>query len=147
MAKSKFYIVFIIILIISNALLITYILKNRTIEKGNNKRGPRNFIIEQLHFDEDQIKQYDELINWHRSNINAKDSIIRRIKDQLYVNIGQDSLKQDSLILELNKHQFEIEKIHLKHFTEIKSICKPDQMKYFHELENDLSKLFSRPRK
>lgn len=147
MGKSKFYITFIIILILSNGLLIGYILKSNKFEKPIGKKVPRNFIIEQLHLDEDQIKKYDELITWHRSNIESKDAAIREIKDQLYINIGADTLKQDSLIHELNKLQYDIEKIHLKHFTELKAICKPNQLIYFQELENDLAKLFSRPRK
>lgn len=147
MEKSKYYILFIIILIISNALLISYVFKTNKFKFNDKKNGPRNYIIEQLHFDEQQIKQYDELINWHRNNISSRDSLIRNIKDELYLNINEDSTKQDSLIKELNKIQLEIEQIHLKHFKDISKICREDQKPYFIELEEDLGKLFSRPKK
>ena len=63
MNKQKFYIIIIGVLILINLTLMWLFFKQNNSSK---KGGPRNMIIEALHFDDEQIRKYDLLIKDHR---------------------------------------------------------------------------------
>ncbi|AWH85967.1 hypothetical protein HYN59_12990 [Flavobacterium album] len=104
---------------------------------------PKQVIAEMLHFDESQQHQYEEKIAWHRTRINELDGKIRKAKEQLYETLADNnSLKKDSLTQVLTELHKEIEETHYKHFSDIKSICKPEQQIYYKQLILDLPHLF-----
>ncbi len=144
MTKNRFYIFIIIGLLISNMLLVAFILLKKTPQHS----GPRNLIIERLKFDENQIQQYDELISQHRRQIREKRHEMTDMKTQYYSLLkSEDNKNGDSLINEIGKLSMETEKINYKHFQDIKRICRPDQMKNFDNLIDDFENLFNRPDK
>ncbi|KUJ57006.1 MULTISPECIES: hypothetical protein [Chryseobacterium] len=144
MTKNRFYIFIIIGLLISNMLLVAFIL----LKKPPQHSGPRNLIIERLKFDENQIRQYDELISQHRRQIREKRHEMTDLKTQCYSLLkSEDNKNGDSLINEIGKLSMETEKINYKHFQDIKRICRPDQMKNFDNLIDDFENLFNRPDK
>jgi len=114
--------------------------------EGRSK--PREIIIEKLHFDDAQVKEYDQLIQWHRSNISKLEDQIRDSKNELYLQLNENPVNEkakDSLINALASYQKEIESIHFKHFQDIKKMCKKEQMDDFTQLTEELSRLFSKP--
>ncbi|KQK26533.1 hypothetical protein AR438_04600 [Chryseobacterium aquaticum] len=144
MTKNRFYIFIIIGLLISNMLLVAFIL----LKKPPQHSGPRNLIIERLKFDENQIQQYDELISQHRRQIGEKRHEMTDLKTQYYSLLkNEDKKNGDLLINEIGKLSMETEKINYKHFQDIKRICRPDQMKNFDNLIDDFENLFNRPDK
>lgn len=144
MTKNRFYIFIIIGLLISNMLLVTFIL----LKKPPQHSGPRNLIIERLKFDENQIRQYDELISQHRRQIREKRHEMTDLKTQYYSLLkSEDNKNGDLLINEIGKLSMETEKINYKHFQDIKRICRPDQMKNFDNLIDNFENLFNRPDK
>lgn len=144
MTKNRFYIFIIIGLLISNMLLVAFIL----LKKPPQHSGPRNLIIERLKFDENQIQQYDELISQHRRQIGEKRHEMTDLKTQYYSLLKSENNKNgDLLISEIGKLSMETEKINYKHFQDIKRICRPDQMKNFDNLIDDFENLFNRPDK
>lgn len=131
-----------IVLFIMNMVLLGYI----KMRKGPGHDGPRNAIIERLHFDKDQVTQYDALIAHHRTAIRSAEEEIRELKNQLYAQLVTDNEitdKQDSLIAKMVNVQTRIEYIHLTHFLEIKKCCKPEQIPYFGELTKEIAQLFT----
>lgn len=117
-------------------------------EPGHGPEGPRNFIIEKLHFDTSQIKEYDKLIQWHRSTISSTEDQIRDCKNALYLHLNENPIDQketDSIIRVLASYQKQIETIHFKHFQDIKKLCKKEQLDDFTGLTEELSRLFSKP--
>jgi len=142
MTKNRFYIFIIVGLLISNLLLVAFVL----LRKPPQHSGPRNLIIERLHFDENQIMQYDELISQHRMQIRENEHEIMDLKTQYYSLLKKNDQKnEDSLIQKIGKVNMESEKINFKHFQDIKKICHPDQIKNFDDLINDFGRLFNRP--
>lgn len=144
MSKNRFYIFVIVGLLISNLLLVAFVL----MRKPPHHSGPRDLIIKRLHFNEDQVKEYDELIRQHRMQIREKEHEIMDLKTQYYSlvkNNGQEN--EDSLVHKIGKVSMEKEKINFKHFQDIKKICHPDQIKNFNDLINDFESLFNRPDK
>lgn len=109
---------------------------------------PREIIIEQLHLDAQQVADYEVLIRQHRQQITATEDKIRDTKNELYLLLNSttvDSTKKDSLVSTLAQYQKEIELIHFNHFSDIKKLCKPEQLDGFSDLTEELSRLFSKP--
>jgi len=112
---------------------------------------PKEIIIRQLNFDVAQQRDYAKLIEWHRGEITRLDSNIRQTKNKLYSQLNQTEVNvkaKDSLIILLNSYQKQVEETHFQHFEDIKKLCNKDQMEYFSELTEELSKIFStKPKK
>lgn len=107
---------------------------------------PRQIVIERLQFNDQQIKQYDVLIQEHRQKIGTKDSTIRSLKNQLYVLTTINPPKQtivDSLAHLIGEQQKSIEIIHYQHFADIRALCQPQQLAQFEQLTKDLSSIFA----
>ncbi|MGL2964605.1 Spy/CpxP family protein refolding chaperone [Flavobacterium sp. RSB2_4_14] len=108
---------------------------------------PKEIIIEKLHLDAHQQKEYENLIQWHRGEIRQLEDTIHEAKEKLYSELMQPEVNvktKDSLITLLARSQKQIEETHFKHFEDIKKLCKPEQQEYFNDLTEELGKLFSR---
>lgn len=144
MKKSLIRNGFIIVLLLSNALFIY----KWWAAPERRHHGPRNEIIEKLHFDEKQVAEYDLLIQDHRSAIENAQKELQHQKQQLYSNL--DAPFSDSLLQEILKIEAKIEHIHFNHFKDIGKLCRPDQKQYFKALNQEIARLFSpgkRPRR
>jgi maltodextrin utilization protein YvdJ len=142
MNKIKFLQVLIIALFLSN-LLVVYFAIQLSNNRGFNPDGPKKLVIEKLHFDEQQISDYEVLIDGHRQQIREKNEAIRHQKQALYqqLNAENDSLKVICL-LEIAKLQAQVEEIHYKHFIDIKKLCKPEQLDNYEAFSKEILKIF-----
>jgi hypothetical protein len=52
-------------------------------------------------------------------------------------------MNKDSLENKLGELQRQIETVHYNHFTDIKKLCKPEQLENFNALTHDLAKFFA----
>jgi hypothetical protein len=112
---------------------------------GPRGEGPKNIIMEKLHFDKAQAEAYQLLIDDHRKKITTLESQLMDLKNKLYSNLKDDknSLNTDSLMSKINVVQLDIEKVHYHHFQDIKNLCKPDQKPLFDKLTEEIAILFS----
>ncbi len=142
MNKIKFLQVLIVALFFSN-LLVVYYAFQLTKNRGFNPDGPKKLVIEKLHFDEQQISAYEELIDEHRKQIREKNEAIRNQKLALYqqLNSENDSLKTIYLSGIANL-QAQVEEIHYKHFIDIKKLCKPEQLSSYEAFSKEILKIF-----
>lgn len=140
MNKSKFFIIIIIGLLISNGVLFFILIKNHP-----GKGGPKNIIIEKLHFDKEQIKSYEVYIQNHRKAINDNEATMNKLRSNLFEQLKyqQNKMIIDSLISNIAKQQITAEHINYNHFLEIKKLCKPNQKKNFENLTLEISNLFT----
>jgi protein CpxP len=140
MNKFKFLKLIIIGLLVSNAVLL-FMLTKEHVRKG----GPKTIIIEKLHFDKEQIKNYEITIQQHRKAINNNEAALNKLRNTLFEQLKykQDTTKINSLISKIAKQQNLAEKINYNHFLKIKRLCKPSQQKYFDELTIEIANLFS----
>lgn len=117
-----------------------------------NQPTPKEVVMDQLHFDSAQQKEYDKIIHWHQDEIRKLDNNIRQTKNELYALLSQaqvNSKTKDSLLTLLNGYQKQIEETHFKHFEDIKKLCHPNQMEDFNALTEELGRIFAphhRPR-
>jgi len=145
MSKLKFISILAAGLLISNLLLLVFIVSPKSEPKSGHK-GPRNIIIKKLNFNESQIEKYDELIQWHRTKIREKEHEIMELKNTLYGNIlGEEdnTFKKDSIINEIATTQKEIEGIHYQHFQDIEALCEGEQKNLFKDLTTEIASLFA----
>ena len=113
---------------------------------GEGRPQPKEIIIEKLHFDAQQQKEYAKLIKWHRGEITTLDGNIREAKNELYSQLLQPETNvktKDSLLSLLAGYQKQIEETHFKHFEDIKKLCHQNQMEDFNELTEELSRIFA----
>jgi Spy/CpxP family protein refolding chaperone len=111
------------------------------------RHEPKEIIIERLHFDANQQKEYGQLIEWHRGEIRQLEDSIRVSKNELYMLLNNDIVDEKAkvtLINEIALFQKQIEATHFKHFEDIKKLCKPEQQVYFNELTEEFGRLFYR---
>lgn len=109
-------------------------------------QGPRKIIIERLKLDNAQIETYDLYISQHRKAIRQTEDQIHQLKNELYktLNTNSDTLQRNILIAKLGALQMNIEKIHIRHFEEIRDLCKPEQKDNFENLTSEIATLFAR---
>lgn len=140
MNKSKFLKFIILGLLISNGILIFIHFNGR-----NKKDGPKNIIIEKLHFNKEQIKHYESYIQQHRKAINENEMTMNELRSGLYQQLKhqQDTAKVDSIISIIANKQIIAEHINYNHFLEIKKMCNPNQKDDFDKLTTEIANLFS----
>jgi periplasmic protein CpxP/Spy len=149
MTKLKLLALSVIGLLIINLSIIAFLFLRKPPHSQGDSRPfkriePKNRVIEILHFDNEQVVQYEELIVQHRKSMKKLNDLIREAKSNLYETLNEDSAEsKDSLINELSALQRKIESVHYNHFIEIRKLCKPDQLPYFHNLTGDLSDFFN----
>lgn len=143
MSRSKILNLFTVLLLILNISLLVFIFSGR--RGPAHHEGPKQYIIEKLHFDDKQATEYEKLISWHRKEISNREHRLMDLKKTLYSTLAGNpsNISSDSLIQAISVTQVEIEKIHLKHFADIKALCKPEQEKAFEELTTEIAKLFA----
>lgn len=118
-------------------------------KQGNGGRdgqggGPRNEIIDRLHFDAAQVTEYDSLIVTHRKMVGEKESEIQGLRTALFVGVaeGISQGRKDTLVNQIGVLHADIQQIHFAHFLDIQKICKPEQQGDFALLTKDLAKMF-----
>lgn len=148
--KKKLLMIAVIVLVVVNLVTLSFFISKGPGDQLGRKAMPREIIIEKLHFDDKQIAAYEKIILLHQQKIRSLDDSIRRSKNELYQLLRKESITEhlkDSLFLNLANYQKQIEQTHFNHFLAIKSICRADQLNDFENLTEELSKIFSPPKK
>lgn len=150
MNKTKVLGFAVIALLVLNFGILAFLFFSKNDNGSRGRKMPREIIIEKLHFDENQIVEYDKIIKTHQEDIRNLDDSIRSTKNELYQLLNSetiDSVQKDSLYLKLANYQKQIETTHFNHFIEIKKLCKKEQLSDYENLTEELSKLFSHPKR
>jgi len=107
--------------------------------------GPKHIIMERLHFDDAQRKQYEALIDDHRKRSDELHEASRNLHKELYSLLAADTAdkaRASALILLIADNQKITDHLNFEHFQQIKAICRPEQLSDFKELSKELSELF-----
>ncbi|MCW3084189.1 MAG: hypothetical protein JWP12_1555 [Bacteroidetes bacterium] len=117
---------------------------------GPPGEGPKRIIIARLHFDDAQQQRYQVLIDEHRKKMRELNDATRKLHDSLFTLLKDatiDQAKADTLMQQIAANQKQTDELNFDHFQKIKSICKPEQLKDFNELVEELGALFAPGRK
>lgn len=143
MSKLKLLSIAVVGLLIINLCIVGFLLFRKPPHPREGAMGPKTRIIEMLHFDNEQIIKYENLIDRHQEKIKQLRNDMRDVKSRLYQTLNEEGAdSRDSLINQLGILQKEIETVHYDHFVEIKKLCRPDQSEYFNTLSTNLADFF-----
>ena len=111
MNKIKLLSIVATVLFISNVALAAFMFFGK--HRPPAHEGPRDIIIERLHFDKQQVGAYDKLINQHQNAMREKKDEMMELKNKLYSRLldNSDDAVKDSLEREIGKLQITIENI------------------------------------
>ena len=144
MNKNTFFSIVIIGLLVSNIILIGFIVMNKPPRGPHPHTDPKTIIIKKLQLDDEQIIQYEELIKEHQANINKLDQNIKMLQSSLYEGLSSDNaiVSVDSFTTQISIIQKQIEELHYNHFMAIKAICNEEQLREYDELILELTSIF-----
>ncbi len=151
MEKSKLLTISVFGLLVLNLATLGFLFLNgpkghRPPPPPGDQQNPRELIIDQLHFDAAQQKEYGKIIQWHQKTIRELDHNIRETKNDLYALLRQEQVNgktKDSLMNVLIDDQKQIDETHFKHFEAIKKLCHPNQLEDFNSLTEELGRIFA----
>lgn len=149
MSKIKLLAIAVVGLLIVNLATVAFLLLRKPFQHPEGRppveqAGPKNIIVDKLHFDEEQVAQYEALIEQHQEKIKSLNDSINIAKNELYSTLTRDNfIGKDSLIDRLGFLQRQVELTHYDHFASIRAICKPDQLEAFNNLTKELAGFFA----
>ncbi|AWI24790.1 periplasmic heavy metal sensor [Flavobacterium pallidum] len=149
MKKIKILTIFCVTLVALNLFLIATALLEQREHRHGRPEEKKDIVIHELQLDQVQIAKYEKMIHWHRNQIREADGRIMDLKNKLYApldNPNPNQMANDSLMAEIGKVQVEIEHIHYKHFQDIKSLCRKEQLPYYHDMTTRIADIFSNPK-
>jgi periplasmic protein CpxP/Spy len=154
MSKIKLLTIAVIGLLAINIAVLGFLLLRKPpmppngIPQAEEKKGPKQIIIDKLQFDKEQVTLYESLIVEHRESVKALKDSISDTKNNLYQTLKTKTFaSKDSLINLLSALQKRIESVHYEHFAQIKKLCKPQQMEDFKKLTSELALYFTTEKK
>jgi Spy/CpxP family protein refolding chaperone len=138
----------ILVLVILNIGLLTFIVIQNTTNKDYNKtheiRQQRvsQFMHNELNLSPEQRDIFRESSQEYFHSMKDISSDIKDIKKKIYNEIFEskypDNEKVDKLLDKLNKKQKELEKEQIKHFQNLKEVCNPEQEEKLKEIMNEM---------
>ena len=142
MKKNKLVTFIVVVLLLLNFAILGFLFLSKS---DRNTKEPREVIIEKLHFDAQQVEDYDKLITLHRKKIRDLHDSVKNCKNKLYGQLQnvQKTQLTDSLFTKIARYQYQMEQAHYDHFLDIKKICKPNQLEDYNELTAELSEMFN----
>jgi hypothetical protein len=142
MSKLKFLTLLSITLAIINIVLVGFFLLGP--RHGKKQHEPKKHIIKQLNLDEEQVGQYDLLIEEHQKKRKVLNKKNMELRNELYiVTLKEVNLsKKNEILAQLTLVRQDLELVHLGHFEQLKKICREDQQEQFEALVDELTHLF-----
>jgi periplasmic protein CpxP/Spy len=140
--KSKLYLLIIGILLITNIVMLFFLLDNKTGDKRGNRGGNRGammkgFLQKEIGFNDQQLQQYDTLSKQQREKMKADFEAIKNNKEKQFKELGSKGFS-DSVIADIVNQSAEKQKTMemqmLNHFAEIRKICTAEQQPKFDSL-------------
>lgn len=104
------------------------------------RKGPTDFIVKALKFDDNQIQQFEKLNETHHQNMRKYSQGSKKLKDKLFSLITVEDVSDaeiDSIISLLGAREQEREKLMFYNLRSIKSICNDEQKVNFEKIIKD----------
>ena len=137
MKKNKLLYILLIVLLISNAFFLFKHFGDKHDRRGNDRKGPRNYVIKELNFTEAQEKQYHDLRSAFFSNMKIQDSNIRLLKDEFYSYLSREELSTkniDSLASLISEKEKQKDLELFNYLGKVRSMCDGEQKERLAEI-------------
>jgi hypothetical protein len=129
MKKNSLLYLLIIVLVISNAVFVFLHFKKHN---RGERHNPGSFVAKQLDFNESQMIKFEALNKDHENEMKSIFKETKKIKDQLFTNIGNKDYSTKELDSLTNSMGYKMAlrgKITFTHFNAILKICETEQQK------------------
>ena len=106
----------------------------------NDQKGPRDFIVKALKFDENQKKSFELISEEHHQKMRTISKDIKSSKDDLLNRISNETIdvsEIDSLVVLIGKLEKNKEEELFYHVRAIREICDDNQKRQFMRIIND----------
>jgi protein CpxP len=133
------YVLLVFLIAVNSFFLFNYIGKNSNNGQKGTK-GPGNFIVKELGFNEAQTEQFREKSQGHHEAMMNMSDDIKGLKDELFGNLSNDSVKDstiDSITSLIGEKQKVKEVEAFYHFKMIREICNDKQKEKFKNIIKD----------
>ena len=111
---------------------------------GGNPRPetPRDYVIRNLTFTDDQVKKYDALIQVHRQAMDQLRKEGKEYRQLFFSNLGNESkgINTDSVAQLIANNQKQIEMATYMHFRQVRALCNDAQKTEFDKIITDVMK-------
>lgn len=146
MNKVKFLTAAVILLLVLNGAMLFFMFTKRDGRRPGSREGGRpysEFISKQLNFDTIQKAELQKFRDQHKTELEQLRKEDNMLHDSLFAYVKRgaiDSSKIDSVtnLIAANKKQFEL--TFLKHFLQIRSLCRPEQLELFNKTVDQMRK-------
>ncbi|MDD7884853.1 Spy/CpxP family protein refolding chaperone [Flavivirga sp. 57AJ16] len=136
------YVLLVFLVVVNGVFLFNYLGGSNETESRNRPRGkgPANFIVKELDFNNDQMFQFESINREHHHKMRRIGGEIKQLKDALFNQIFNKSLSENTidsitnLIGEKVKER-DIETFY--HFKSIEALCHDKQKEKFKKIIND----------
>ncbi|CAH8290773.1 hypothetical protein EV196_107137 [Mariniflexile fucanivorans] len=136
------YILLVFLVVVNGFFLYNYLFP--TVSKINNigkvNGSPETFIVKALGFDDEQMKQFEEINNGHHESMVKSSEETKVLKDQLGRLIIKENVSDteiDSILNLLGKKEVAHEKLMFNHLRAIRNICTENQKERFEQIIRD----------
>ncbi len=105
--------------------------------------SPRDFVIKELKFTDDQTKKYDVLVQAHQEAMRKLRHDAADLRHELFANLKNEKEGNnvaDSLVRLIGNNQKEIELTTYNHFAQVRALCTDAQKKDFDNIIGDVIK-------
>jgi protein CpxP len=140
--KSKLYILIIGILLVTNIAVLFFFLNDKHDGSKGGQRGGgvammKDFLKNDVGFNDQQIQQYDTLSKQHREKTKADFDTLKVSKEQQFKELGRKGFN-DSVITEMANRSAEKQKLMeanmLNYFASVRKLCTAEQQPKFDSL-------------
>lgn len=140
MKKNLLLYILLIFLILVNGFFLFNHLGKPHLKGPQEPKEPFDFIVKELNFNNDQIKNFEALNTTHRKKMKAIFDGIKELKDELFVDISNPEMnenKLDSITTLIGNYEKEKETELFNHFRSIRIICNEKQKKKLNRIMRD----------
>lgn len=138
----------VILLLLCNTGLILTLWLKPAMHDGPRGETPRDYVIRNLKFSDDQVKKYDALIKDHQDAMHRLRHEAMEYRQQLFANLKNEhgsSGNTDSLAQLIANNQKQIEVVTYNHFAQVRTICTDAQKAEFDKIIGDVIKKMNGP--
>lgn len=150
MEKTKLLTFAVVALLLLNLGTLTFLVLHRPHpgmwphERG--EKGPADYIIRELNFNENQKTQFMKLVDAHRKSINELQKTERENHEKLFDALeSSDTVFVNTAIHAIGDTQSETAKITFMHFKDVRALCTPEQQTKFKSIINAALHMMSPP--
>lgn len=152
MEKTKLLTIAVIALLMLNLGTLAFLVLHRPhggmSPNENHEKGPADFIIRELEFNENQKVQFMKLVDAHRKSMNDLKKIDAGNYDKLIDALGiNDTVFVNTTLHVIGNTKAEGAKITLKHFEDVSAICTAEQKNKFKSVIHEVLRMMAPPQR